>query len=90
MKTPLEGPTTFEEVGGQTTQLLGDKGAVGAFDLGVPTGGGGTPPAKMVEVGVDIPSVDISIMLLTRAPIASEVNGRTWTIKGLFKLIKWG
>ena len=57
--TPLDGPTTFEGVIGWTTRLLGDKGAVGAFGLGVPTGGGGTPPAKTAKVGVEIPSPEL-------------------------------
>ena len=50
--TPLEGSTTWEEFDGWTTRLLGDKGAVDALGLGVPTEGGGTPPANMAEVGV--------------------------------------
>ena len=50
--TPLEVSTTWEGAGGWTTQLLGDKGAVDALGIGVPTEGGGTPLANMAEVGV--------------------------------------
>ena len=69
MTTALEGPTTFEEFGGWTTRLLGDKGAVSAFGIGVPTGGGGTPPTKAPEVGVEITSPELAITILTRTPI---------------------
>ena len=54
--TPLEGPTALEEVGGWTTRLLDDKGAVRALGLGVPTGVRGNTPTKTVELGVEIPS----------------------------------
>ena len=75
--TPLEEPTTFKGVGGSTARLLGDKGVVGAFDLRVPTGGGGTPPAKTAKVGVEIPSLELAITLLTGTPITSEPKGIT-------------
>ena len=75
--TPLEGPTTLEEVDGWTTQLLDDKGAVGAFGLVVPTEGGGTPLAKMTEVGVEIPYPKIFITLLIGTPTTGESKGRT-------------
>ena len=52
--TPLEGSTTWEEVGGSTTRLLGDKGAINALGLGVPTRAARTPPTKLDQVGVEI------------------------------------
>ena len=75
--TPLEGSTTWEGASGWTTRLLNDKGAVDALGLGVPTRGGGTPQANMAEVGVEIPSLELAITLLTGTPITGEVNGRT-------------
>ena len=88
--TPAEGPTTLEEVSGWTTRLLGDKGAIGAFGLGVPTRGGGNPQVKTSEVGVEIPSLELDITLLTGTPITSEVKGRTWMIIGSFKSVRCG
>ena len=88
--TPLEIPTTWEEAGGWTTRLLGDKGAVDALGLGVPTDGGGTPLAKMAEVEVEIPSLELAIVLLTGTPIIGELKGITWTITRLFKLVIGG
>ena len=78
--TPLEGPTTWEEASGWTTRLLGDKGAIDALGLRVPTGGGGTPLAEMAKVGVEIPSLELAITLLTGTPITGEVKGITWMI----------
>ena len=73
----LSGSTTLERVGGWTSLLLGDKGAVNAFGLEVPTEGGGTPRAKMVVVGVEIPSLELDITLLIGTPIRGELNGKT-------------
>ena len=77
MTIPLEGPTTLEVVSDWTTRLLGDKGAVGALDVGVPTEGGGTPLAIMTKMGLYGPSPDLAISLLTRTPITGESNGGT-------------
>ena len=51
MTTPLEGSTTWEEADGWNTRLLGDKGAIDVLGLGLPTRGGGTPPAKKAKWG---------------------------------------
>ena len=88
--TPLEGPTTLEEVGGWNTQLLGDKGVVVVIGIGVPAKGGGTPPAKTAEVGVEIPSPELAITLLTGTPIKGESKGRSWTITGSLKSVRGG
>ena len=88
--TPLEGSTTWEEFGGWTTRLLSDKGAVDALGLGVPTGGGGTPPANMDEVWVEIPSPELAITLFTGTPITGELKGRTWMITRSFKSVIGG
>ena len=72
MTTHLEGPTTFDKFGDWTTQLLGDKGVVDVLGHGVPTKGGGTPSVEMAKMGVDGPSLDLSISLLTGTPIISE------------------
>ena len=90
MTTPLEGSTTWEEFSVWTTQLLGDKGVVDALFLGLPTGGGGTPPTKMAEVGVEIPSPELAITMLTGTPITCESKGRTWTIIGSLKSVRGG
>ena len=60
--TPPEVPTTFVEAGGQTTRIDGVKGVVGMFSLRAPTGGGGTPLARAIEVEVEglSPALDIS------------------------------
>ena len=65
----------MEEFSGWTTRLLGDKGAIDALGLEVPTGGGGTPPAKMVEFEVEIPSPNLAITLLTGTPIIGGLKG---------------
>ena len=88
--TPLEGATRLEEAGGWTTRLLGDKGVVDALGLGVPTRVGGTPPANMAEVGVEIPSLELAITLLMGTPITGEVIGRTWMITGSFNSVRGG
>ena len=88
--TPLEGSTAWEGASGWTTRLLSDRGAIDALGLGVPTGVGGTPPTNMVEVEVEIPSLELAITLLTGTPITGEVNGRNWMIIGSFKLVRGG
>ena len=88
MTTQPEVPTTFVEAGGCTTRLVGVKGVAGIFVLGVPIGGGGTPSARIAEMGVDGLSPTLAISLLTGTPITGELNGRTWTITGSFKSVR--
>ena len=57
------------------------------FVILVPTGGGGTPSARMADMRVDGPSPNLPIILLTGTPITGESNGRTWMITGSFKSV---
>ena len=73
--TPLEVPTTFVEVGGQTTQLDGFKGVVGMFSLGESTRGGGTPSAGVTKVEVEELSSALDISLPIGTPTTGELEG---------------
>ena len=75
MTTPLEVPSTFVEAKGLTTRLDGVKGVAGIFFLGVPTRGGGTPSARIVEMRVEGLSHALDISLLTGTPIIGELKG---------------
>ena len=60
-----------------TTQELEERGVVDALGLGALNGGGETPPAKITEVEIDIPSSKLEITRLKGTLESSELNGRT-------------
>ena len=78
--TALDWPTTLEGAEGLTTLAVGERGALEVLGLGALTRGGETPPAKMAEVVVDIPSPKLDITPYKGIPELRELNERTWTI----------
>ena len=81
---------TLDGVEGLFTRALGERGAVDALGLGALTGGNETPPTNMVEVGVDIPSLELDITQLKGTPKPSELDWRNWTITRSFRSVRGG